>query len=165
MTKRMCMVPSLITKKEEVRTYCVFVQWGQGAGALSVQVSFFIHDVVRAHVRVIQTVSVSSCGARKHTQTMTLGYNTNDSVQTYVLLLDQNRCSGGNERHNRSKKKRYPWEKCNHVESAQRTGFPHNSRLLRSQCSSQRLIFTHWDFRRLLNFILLRYVNPVKHLN
>lgn len=63
MTKRMCMVPSLITEKEEMRTYCVFVQWGQGGGAVSVQVGFFIHNVIRAHVRVIQSVPVSSCKA------------------------------------------------------------------------------------------------------
>lgn len=107
----MCMVLSLITEKEEVLTYCVFVQWGQGAGALSVQVSFFVHDVVRAHVRVVQTVSVSSCGAHKYTHRDTrLQHKQIRYRHVFYCYIKQIKCSvndeWGNEQHNGGKK--YP---------------------------------------------------------
>lgn len=95
------MAPGLISEKEEVRTYCVFVQRGQGGGAVSVQV--VIRNVVRAHVRVVQAVPVSGCGAqkRRHAQTVEykrVSYEPLHHTQKNKNRLPRNSCTGDGQR-------------------------------------------------------------------
>lgn len=50
--------------QEEANTYCGFEKGWKSGGAVVVRVNFLTPHVICAHVRVIQTVPVASCGVQ-----------------------------------------------------------------------------------------------------
>lgn len=49
---------------EEVRTYSVFWERGQSRGTLAIHISVLVYNMIGAHVGVIETIPVASCGER-----------------------------------------------------------------------------------------------------